>query len=99
MNPIYFFLLPSLPRQLGTTFTQKMKGLDWLGTVLTAGLYVSFTMAFSFGGAIWAWNDGRVVALIVIWVVLTTAFGVTQYLSASTNQKDRLFPCEFLRDP
>ena len=99
MTPIYLFLLPSLPRQPGTTFMQKMKGLDWLGTVLTAGLYVSFTIAFSFGGAIWAWNDGRIITLIVIFGVLTIAFGVTQYYSVFTKKKDRLFPCEFLRSP
>ncbi len=50
--PVYFFLLPSLPRQPDTTFMQKVKRLDWLGTVLNAGLYVSFTVAFSFGGAV-----------------------------------------------
>ena len=99
MTPIYLFLLPSLPRQPGTAFLQKMKGLDWLGTVLTAGLYVSFTMAFSFGGPIWAWNDGRVIAFIVVFGVLTIAFGVTQYYSVFTNEKDRLFPIVFLRSP
>ena len=99
MTPIYLFLLPSLPRQTDTTFRSKLKHLDWLGTVLTAGLYVSFAMAFSFGGAIWHWNDGRVIALIVVFGVLTITFGVTQYYSVLTNETDRLFPCEFLRDP
>jgi MFS family permease len=99
MSPIYLFLLPSLPRQPNTTFKQKVKDLDWLGTVLTAGLYVSFTLAFTFGGAIWAWNDRRVIALIVVFGVITIAFGVTQYCSVFTNKKDRLFPCEFLRSP
>jgi hypothetical protein len=42
MTPIYLFLLPSVPRQSGTTFMPKMKVLDWLGTVLAAGLYISF---------------------------------------------------------
>jgi MFS family permease len=95
-TPIYLFLLPSLPRQPGTTFMQKVKSLDWLGTVLTAGLYVSFTLAFTFGGAIWDWKDGRVIALIVVFGVLTIAFGVTQYYSVFTNENDRLFPCEFI---
>lgn len=99
MSPIYLFMLPSLPRQLETTFVQKVKGLDWLGTVLTAGLYVSFTLAFTFGGTIWAWNDGRVIALIVVFGILTIVFGVTQYHSVLTSRDDRLFPCEFVRDP
>ncbi|KAL8885716.1 MAG: hypothetical protein Q9215_006470 [Flavoplaca cf. flavocitrina] len=99
MTPIYLFLLPALPRETGTTFLHRLKGLDWLGIVLTIGLYVSFTMAFIFGGAIWEWDDGRVIALIVIFGILALAFGVTQYYSISTNDTDRLFPCEFIRDP
>ncbi|KAH8650850.1 major facilitator superfamily domain-containing protein [Tricladium varicosporioides] len=99
MSPIYLFVLPSLPRQQGTTFLQKLSGLDWLGTILTTGLYVCFTMAFSFGGSIWAYNDGRIIALIVLFGVFTVAFAVTQYFSVFTNRIDRLFPLEFLRNP
>lgn len=78
---------------------QNLKRLDWLGTILNAGLYVSFTMAFSFGGAIWAWDDGRAIALIVVFGVLTIAFAGTQYYSTFTNETDRLFPLEFLHSP
>lgn len=99
MSPIYLFLLPSLPRETNTTFVQRVKGLDWLGTGLTAGLYVSFTLAFTFGGAIWQWTDGRIIALIVIFGLLTITFSITQYYAISTNKTDRLFPCEFVRDP
>lgn len=53
------------------TSIQKVKGLDWLGTVLTAGLFVSLTMAVTFGGTIWPWKDGRLIALIVVFVVLS----------------------------
>ena len=99
MSPIYVFVLPSLPRQPETTFLQKLKSIDWLGTILNAGLYVSFTLAFTFGGAIWPWSDGRTVACIMLFGFLTIAFGVTQYYSFWTNKEDRLFPCEFIADP
>ncbi|MCJ1470028.1 hypothetical protein MMC07_008673 [Pseudocyphellaria aurata] len=99
LSPIYLFLLPPLPRQPEMTFTQKVKSLDWLGTVLTAGVYISLTMAVTFGGTIWPWKDRRVIALIVVFVVLTIISGVTQYHSVLTNKNDRLFPCEFVRDP
>lgn len=99
MSPIYLFMLPSLPRQPETAFIRKVKSLDWLGTILTAGLYVSFTLAFTFGGAIWHWKDGRVITSIVVFAVLTIIFGMTQYHSVLTNKSDRLFPCEFVRDP
>ena len=99
MSPIYLFLLPSLPRESHTTFVRKVKDYDWLGTVLTAGLYVSFTIAFTFGGAIWHWNDVRTIILMVVFGILTIAFGLTQHYSTWTSKRERLFPCEFLRDP
>ena len=99
MSPIYLFILPPLPRRPELTFIQKLKGLDWLGTILTAGLYVTFTLAFTFGGAIWYWKDTRVIALIVVFGLLTIIFGVTQYYSVLTNRDDRLFPCELIQDP
>ena len=76
-----------------------MKSMDWLGTLLTAGLYCAFTVAFSFGGVLWAYSDGRTISLIVVWVVCTVAFAVTQKYSLLTAPINRLFPCDFLRDP
>jgi Na+/melibiose symporter-like transporter len=78
---------------------EKIRDLDWLGTVLTAGLYSSFTVAFSFGGSIWPWNNHCVISLIVVFAILTIGFGITQHYSTLTNQRDRLFPCDFLRNP
>ncbi|PYI03845.1 MFS general substrate transporter [Aspergillus sclerotiicarbonarius CBS 121057] len=99
MSPIYLFVLPPLPRRPGMPFLENVRSLDWLGIILTAGLYVSFTMAFSFAGSIWAWNDGRVIALLVVFGVVTIIFCVTQRYSILTNPTDRIFPCEFLRNP
>ena len=78
---------------------EKISKIDWLGTFLTAGLYVSFTLAFSFGGSMWAWNDWRVIFLIIVFAVITIAFAITQRYATFTNTVDRLFPCEFLQDP
>ena len=99
MAPIYIFVLPALPRQPDTTFRQRLAQLDWLGIVLTAGVCVSFTIAFVFGGAIWPWRDGRVITLLVVFGITTILFGTTQRYLVFTNNTDRLFPCEFLRDP
>jgi hypothetical protein len=99
MSPIYLFILPSLPRRPGIPFSDKLRSLDWLGIVLTTGLYVSFTLAFTFAGSIWAWSDGRFIALLVVFVVITVIFCVTQRYSILTDPFNRIFPCEFLRDP
>ncbi|KAI6087410.1 MFS general substrate transporter [Hypoxylon rubiginosum] len=99
MAPIYVFLLPSIPRREGTPIWEKVKSLDWLGMLLNAGMYCCFTVAFTFGGAMWDWSDGRIITLIVVFGVLAIAFGVTQARATFTNKTDRLFPCDFLRDP
>lgn len=95
-SPIYLFALPSLPQQEGTPFIEKVKRLDWLGMLLTAALYSCFVIAFSFGGVQWPWDDGRFIALVVLFVVFLAAFAVTQHLAVFTTETDRLFPCEFL---
>ena len=99
MAPIYLFLLPSILRKKETPTMGKLKNLDWLGMLLIAGTFCCFTVAFTFGGAVWAWDDGRVIALIVVFGVCVIAFGITQYRATLTNAVDRLFPCDFLRDP
>lgn len=99
MSPIYLFLLPSLPRRPDSSFYQHLLALDWLGITLTAGLYVSFTLAFAFAGVIWDWSDGRVITLIAIFAVLAVAFIVTQRMALFTSKVDRLFPCDLVSDP
>ncbi|KAH8693784.1 major facilitator superfamily domain-containing protein [Talaromyces proteolyticus] len=73
--------------------------LNLLGIVLTAGVYVTFTVAFTFGGSIWTWSDGRIIALIVVFGILTIIFCVAQRYCVFTNTTDRIFPCEFLLNP
>ncbi|PKS12448.1 hypothetical protein jhhlp_000654 [Lomentospora prolificans] len=98
MSPVYVFLLPSLPRAPETTTLQKIRSMDWLGIILNAAMNVCFVVAFTFGGAIWAWHDRRFIALSTLFVVFTAAFATTQSLCILTNKADRLFPCEFLRN-
>ncbi|KAJ5889079.1 hypothetical protein N7495_009120 [Penicillium taxi] len=97
--PIYLIVLPSFPREADRNFIQKLKELDWAGIILTAGMYLCFVLAFTFGGAIWAWNDSRVIALIVLFGVVTACFVTSQHLAFLTTKKNRLFPCDFLRNP
>jgi hypothetical protein len=99
ISPIYIFLLPSVPRKTHLTIWEKTKQMDWLGILLCASMFSCFTIAFTFGGILWKWNDGRIIALIVVFALCGVAFSITQYHSVLTNEKDRLFPCEFLRNP
>ncbi|KAK7429969.1 hypothetical protein QQZ08_003591 [Neonectria magnoliae] len=97
-SPIYLFALPSLPRQPDSSFTEKVKKLDWLGIVLTAALYACFVCAFTFGGPGWAWSDARFIVLVILFILFLAAFVVTQHYAVLTTKADRLFPCEFVGD-
>jgi hypothetical protein len=101
MSPIYVFLLPSLPRPAGEgrSFFKKLVELDWVGTVLSAGMHIAIILFIVFGGVEWSWTDGRNIALYVVSAVCTIAFVLSQYFCVGTNKENRLFPGEFLRDP
>ena len=49
------------------------------------------------GGAQWAWDDGRTIAMFVVFGVVTIAFAVQQTFSIFTTEEHRLFPIDFLR--
>ena len=98
MTPLYIILLPNLPRRPGTTFVERLKSIDILGVLLNAGMYVSFVLFCTFGGSTWAWNDGRTIACIVVFVLLLIAFAITQIYCVWTTPDDRLFPCEMVLD-
>lgn len=99
MAPIYVFLLPSLPRPAGKgrSFLDRLLGLDWIGTILSIGMHVSFSLFLTFGGVKWSWGDGRNIALYVVFGVTLASFVVTQYFCVFTTEQDRIFPGEFLR--
>jgi len=96
-SPVYFFVLKPFNPQPGVSRTEKVKSMDWVGTILNAGMYTAFVMAFTFGGAQWAWDDGRVIALIVVFGVLLVAFAIQQTFSLFTTPEQRLFPVDFLK--
>lgn len=97
-SPIYIWALPSLPQRPDIPFLEKLKKLDWLGIVLFAALYVSFVLAFSFGGPVWPWDDARFIVLVVLSIVFLITFAITQHYAIFTNKTERLFPCDLLKN-
>jgi len=96
-SPIYFFILKSFQPDPETPRFQKFKSLDWAGIVLNIGIYVSFVMAFTFGGTQWPWSSGRIIALIVVFGVLLITFAIQQTFCIFTTPELRIFPVDFLR--
>lgn len=65
--------------------------------VLNAGIYTSWVVAITFGGALWAWNDGRTIATFVVLGVLIIAMVIQQYFLIYTTVEHRVFPGELLK--
>lgn len=95
--PVYIFLLPSIQPDTTIPISEKVKRLDFLGALLSAGMWSTFVMAFTFGGAQWAWSDNRTIVMFVMFGVLLIAFIVQQYFTILTTPEDRVFPGHFLK--
>lgn len=94
--PVYIFFLPPIHPSQGKTIRERIVALDMLGFVLVGAAWVLFTVAFSMAGAQWAWSNGRTIALIVIFVVVTIACAVQQYFSIFTTPSARAVPGHLL---
>jgi MFS family permease len=97
MAPVMLFFLPSHQPQPNRSFMSKLREMDWLGILLNAAIFATFTIAFTFGGAQWAWSDYRFIVMVVFFGVLLLAFIATQYFAIFTTTEQRIFPAQFLR--
>ncbi len=95
--PIYIFFLPAIHPVKGKTIRERIAHFDFLGLFLVGATWVMFTVAFSVGGADWAWSDGRTITLIVLFGVLLVASVAQQYWSVFTTAAARAVPGHLLR--
>ena len=95
--PIYLLRLPSFVPQPDLSVSARLSGFDALGTILQAVLLVCGIVAINFGGTLYAWSSGRIIALFVIFGALIPVFIVQQKFVVLTTLSNRLFPLQFLR--
>ena len=95
LSPAFLFI-PTFQPQPGIPTLTKLKQLDWVGAVLNAGLYTSFAIALTFGGATWAWNSGQTIGTLVACVVILIVFIIQQFFAIFTTPEHRLFPIELI---
>ncbi|KAL7947566.1 major facilitator superfamily domain-containing protein [Trichoderma barbatum] len=95
--PVYLFGLPSLRLATDLSILERIRRLDFLGFFLGAGVWVSFTMAFTMAGGQWGWNDGRTIGTIVTFIVVLVVFAIQQTFCIFTTLENRSFPVYLLR--
>ncbi|KAI2628553.1 putative MFS drug efflux transporter [Hypoxylon sp. NC1633] len=96
--PIYFLILPDHVPQPGVPLRARLGQLDYVGAVLSSAAFLCIMLAMNFGGVLWAWNDGRSIALFVLTGVLLTIFTLQQVFTIFTSMDHRVFPMHFWRD-
>lgn len=89
-------ILPATDPIPGTSQSQRFARFDYLGSVLFTAAITCAVMAISFGGALFSWSSGAIIALFVVAAVLIIAFGVQQVFLILTRLEDRIFPVQFV---
>lgn len=67
------------PKPAAATFWDRMKRLDPIGTLLFMPAIVCVLLALQWGGTSYAWNDGKIIALFVLFGLLVLSFLIIQW--------------------
>lgn len=70
---------------------------DFVGLLLSAGIWVSFCLAFTMAGGQWPWNDGRTITTIVVFAVILVLYALQQVFSVFTAKELRSLPLHLLK--
>lgn len=60
------------------SFREQINRLDPIGTLLIIPSVTCLLIALQWGGARYSWNDGRIIALLVVFAVTLVAFVASQ---------------------
>ncbi|KAK0630485.1 major facilitator superfamily domain-containing protein [Bombardia bombarda] len=96
-GPVYVFLMPSIHPISGKTIRERLATFDMIGFLLIAGTWVFFTVGFVQAGTSWTWNDGRTIAMLVLFAVFVLASIFQQYFTIFTTKATRAFPGHLLK--
>ncbi|KAJ4389518.1 hypothetical protein N0V93_006988 [Gnomoniopsis smithogilvyi] len=77
---LFFLRVPKHIKPMPATWKEIMLQLDVSGLIILTASLVSYTLALERGGLTSPWSDGTVVATLVVWIVLTIAFLVNEWL-------------------
>ncbi|KAJ0310754.1 hypothetical protein Brms1b_008542 [Colletotrichum noveboracense] len=84
---VYLFFMLKAPKQQPrepATLTQHILRLDPLGTFFFLPSIVALLLALEWGGATYAWSDGRIIALFIVFGVAFSAFAAVQVFMPKT---------------
>lgn len=95
--PVYLFMLPNKDPRPGISLMDRAREMDYVGSILTMGAFVSGVMAVSFGGVTYEWNSGQTIGLFCCSGILFILLGLQQVYTIFTTTSRRVFPVEFFK--
>ena len=80
---LLFLHVPKHIKPVPGKWKEILMQLDLPGFSLLLTSFICFTLALQWGGQTRAWNDGSVIATLVIWIVMTIAFVITEWVQGT----------------
>ncbi|KAL8731744.1 MAG: hypothetical protein Q9166_003191 [cf. Caloplaca sp. 2 TL-2023] len=78
----FFFKSPKREKQVSIGFKARSKQFDPIGTTLFIPAIVCLLLALQWGGSLYAWSNGRIIALFVLFGILIIGFATIQFFQA-----------------
>lgn len=97
--PAYFLLFPSVDPHPSKNLSQKFRLVDWVNAIIFLAGSVCLAVVLTFGGVVYAFNSGTVIALWTVTGVLLVAFIVMLKLHPLVTKQNRLYPLHFFEKP
>ncbi|KAJ6190546.1 Major facilitator superfamily domain general substrate transporter [Penicillium mononematosum] len=76
---LLFLRIPKHIKKVPATWQEIILALDLPGFCLLLVSLICLTLALQWGGQTKAWNDGSVIATLIMWIVLSIGFLVTEW--------------------
>lgn len=98
--PAYIFLIPSYDPTGGDgrTAIERACTIDWAGAFLSLAAFVLVIVPINFGGTLFEWNSGAIIAMFVVSGLLWVIFAIQQTFCILTNVETRMFPVHLLKN-
>ncbi|KAF5664284.1 putative DHA14-like major facilitator ABC transporter [Fusarium heterosporum] len=95
--PAYLILFPNFDPNPTKTIAQKLCLVDWINAIIFLAGSACLTVALTFGGVVYRFNSGLIIALWTITGILLVVFIVLLKLHPLITKENRIYPLHFYK--
>ncbi|KAF9769820.1 Efflux pump dep3 [Fusarium sp. DS 682] len=95
--PAYFLLFPNADPNPTKNLLEKLRSADWVNAVVFLAGSACLTVALTFGGVVYSFHSGTIIALWTVTGVLLAAFIILLRLHPLVSKENRLYPLHFFK--